>query len=86
MADKLKGVIITPITVRKRAAQSNLKTMKSSLPLFMSLSLCVVKTRAQRLRSNDPGDEKSRSPRADRERKGRDTEIREKDQMKANFL
>lgn len=57
---------------------------ESSLP-FVSLSLCNKDQSSRAQRSNSCGDEKSRSQRADRERKGRDTQIREKDQMKANL-
>lgn len=49
------------------------------------LSFCIVKTRSQQRRSNGRSDEKSRSLRADTERKGRATKIREKEQIKANL-
>lgn len=55
--------------------------------LPFSLSFCIVKTRSQQCRSNGRSDEKSRSLRADTERKARGTEIREreKEQIKANL-
>lgn len=69
----------------KWATQQNLKTINLLTLFFFSVSLYEVKTVAQRLRSNGCGDEKSRSPRVDRERRVQDTEIREKEQMKDNL-
>lgn len=57
-------------------------SLSSPLP---PLSFCIVKTRSQQRRSNGRSDEKSRSLRADTERKGRATKIREKEQIKANL-
>lgn len=67
----------------KKSRQHN--NISSLLCLSLWDSFCEVKPRAKSLRSNGPGDEKSRSLRADGEEKGRSTEIREKDKMKANL-
>lgn len=77
--------IITQVSVKENPQNAGVTT---KCELF-SPSLCEalfvwLKTRARRPRSNGRGDEKSRSPRADRERK--DAQIRGEAQMKTNLL
>lgn len=68
---------------RKRTAQLRLFSVPLPHPPYFFAA--YIKTRAGRLRSNGDGNEKSRSRRAEGEKKGRHAEIRRDGQMKANL-